>query len=74
MMRNNKYYDVRRYLTPFGVVQQHLTSFDTENGSFIDIPMLLVFTTRDRLVSRWEEYIDSTGLPKLEWPEGAKFF
>lgn len=73
MMRNNAYYDVRRYLTPTGVVQQHLTSFDTDQGSFKDIPMMLVFTTRGVEVSRCEEYVDSTGLPKLEWPEGAKF-
>jgi|GEM_PF-1182068 hypothetical protein len=73
MMRNNKYYDVRRMLTPTGVVQQHLTSFDTDQGSFKDIPMLLVFTTRGNKVSRCDEYLDSTGLPKLEWPEGAKF-
>lgn len=73
MMRNNRYYDVRRHLTPTGVVQQHLTSFDTDQGSFKDIPMLLIFTTKGRLVSRCEEYLDSTGLPKLEWPEGAQF-
>ena len=74
MMRNNKYYDVQRYVTPFGVVQQHLTSFDTDQGTLKDIPMLLVFHTRGKLISRCEEYVDSTGLPKLEWPEGAKFF
>jgi len=73
MMRNNEYYDVRRMQTPTGVVQQHLTSFDTDQGSFKDIPMLLVFTTRGNKVSRCDEYLDSTGLPKLEWPEGAKF-
>lgn len=73
MMFNNKYYDVKRYVTPFGVVQQHLTSFDTDQGSFKDIPMMLVFHTRGKLVSRCNEYLDSTGLPKLEWPEGAKF-
>lgn len=73
MMRGNQYYDVRRHLTPFGIVQQHLTSFDTDQGTFKDIPMLLVFHTRGRLVSRCEEYLDSTGLPKLEWPEGARF-
>ena len=38
------------------------------------VPALLVFTTSGRLVSRCEEYLDSTGLPKLEWPEGAAFF
>lgn len=74
VMRNNRYYDVRRHLTPFGMVQQHLTSFDTDQGSFRDIPMLLVFHTRGRLVSRCEEYLDSTGLPKLEWPDGSRFF
>ena len=74
VMRDNKYDDVRRYTTPTGVVQQHLTSFDTDHGAFKDIPMLLVFTTRGGLVSRCEEYLDSTGLPKLEWPQGAKFF
>lgn len=73
VMRNNRYYDVQRNLTPFGVVQQHLTSFDTDHGTFADIPMLLVFTTRGRLVARCDEYLDSTGLPQLEWPEGAKF-
>jgi len=73
VMRNNQYYDVRRYLTPTGVVQQHLTSFDTDQGAFRDIPMLLVFTTQGGKVSRCNEYLDSTGLPKLEWPEGARF-
>jgi hypothetical protein len=73
VMRGNQYYDVRRYLTPTGVVQQHLTSFDTDQGPVRDIPMLLVFTTRGNKVSRCDEYLDSTGLPKLEWPEGAKF-
>ena len=74
VMRNNQYYDVRRYFSPTGIVQQHLTSFDTDQGTFKDIPMLLVFTTRGGLVSRCDEYLDSTGLPKLEWPEGANFF
>ena len=73
MMRNNAYYDIRRYRTPNGVVQQHLTSFDTDEGSFKDIPMMLVFTTRGEKISRCDEYLDSSGLPKLEWPEGAKF-
>jgi hypothetical protein len=27
-MRNNNHYDRGRHLAPFGVVQQHLTSFD----------------------------------------------
>lgn len=73
MMFNNSYYDVKRFHTPFGIVQQHLTSFDTDQGSFKDIPMMLVFHTRGKLVSRCNEYLDSSGLPKLEWPEGAKF-
>lgn len=72
MMRNNAYGDVRRYLTPTGVVQQHLGSFDTDEGPFRDIPMLLVFTTRGDKVSRCDEYLDSTGMPTLEWPEGTK--
>jgi hypothetical protein len=50
-----------------------VTSFHTDQGSYKDIPMLLVFTTRGNKVVRCEEYLDSTGLPKLEWPEGAKF-
>lgn len=73
VMRNNRYYDVRRHLTPNGVVQQHLTSFDTDQGSFKDIPMMLVFTTRGDKVARCEEYLDSTGLPKLEWPDGTRY-
>lgn len=73
IMRNNRYYDVRRHLTPNGVVQQHLTSFDTDQGSFKDIPMMLVFTTRGDKVARCEEYLDSTGLPKLEWPDGTRY-
>lgn len=73
VMRGNQYYDIRRYLTPTGVVQQHLTSFDTDQGPVKDIPMMLVFTTRGSKVSRCDEYLDSTGLPKLEWPDGAKF-
>ena len=72
VMHNNRYYDVRRYHAPFGIVQQHLTSFDTEQGHFKDIPMLLIFHTRGRQVVRCDEYLDSTGLPKLEWPEGAR--
>ncbi len=74
MMWDNKYYDVRRHFTPTGVVQQHLTSFETADGIYKDIPMLLVFTTRGEKVVRCKEYVDSTGLPKLEWPEGAEFF
>jgi hypothetical protein len=74
VMHGNRYYDIRRMLTPTGIVQQHLTSFDTDQGSFKDIPMLLVFTTRGNKVARCDEYLDSTGLPKLEWPEGARFF
>lgn len=74
VMRGNKYYDIRRMLTPTGLIQQHLTSFDTDQGTFKDIPMLLIFTTRGSQVARCEEYLDSTGLPKLEWPEGSKFF
>jgi hypothetical protein len=73
VMRGNRYDQVRRLLTPTGVIQQHVTSFDTDQGSCKDIPMLLVFTTRGNKVARCEEYLDSTGLPKLEWPAGAKF-
>jgi hypothetical protein len=73
VMRGNRYDQVRRLLTPAGVIQQHVTSFDTDQGSCKDIPMLLVFTTRGNKVARCEEYLDSTGLPKLEWPAGAKF-
>ena len=73
VMRGNKYYNIKRYLTPSGVVQQHLTSFETDQGVFKDIPMLLVFTTRGAQVVRCDEYLDSTGLPKLEWPEGTKY-
>ena len=73
VMWGNRYYDVRRRFSPAGVVQQHLTSFETAHGKFSDIPMLLVFTTRGQKVVRCEEYLDSTGLPKLEWPQGAKF-
>jgi hypothetical protein len=73
VMRGNRYDQVRRMLTPMGVIQQHVTSFDTDQGSCKDIPMLLVFTTRGNKVARCEEYLDSTGLPKLEWPAGAKF-
>jgi hypothetical protein len=73
VMRGNRYDQVRRMLTPSGVIQQHVTSFDTDQGSWKDIPMLLVFTTRGKQVARCEEYLDSTGLPKLEWPEGAIF-
>jgi hypothetical protein len=73
VMRGNRYDQVRRMLTPTGLIQQHVTSFDTDQGRVKDIPMLLVFTTRGNKVARCEEYLDSTGLPKLEWPEGAKF-
>lgn len=73
VMRGNQYYDIRRHLTPTGVVQQHLTAFETDQGPIKDIPMMLVFTTRGAKVARCEEYLDSTGLPKLEWPDGAKF-
>jgi hypothetical protein len=34
---------------------------------------MLIFTTRGGLVSRCDEYIDSTAFPKLEWPGGAQF-
>ena len=74
VMWDNDYHDVRRYLSPTGVVQQHLTSYKTAQGEFKDIPMLLIFTTRGSKISRCEEYLDSTGLPALEWPEGTKFF
>lgn len=73
VMRGNRYYEVRRMLTPTGIIQQHLTAFDTDQGSFKDVPMLLVFTTRGNKVARCDEYLDSTGLPKLEWPEGATY-
>jgi len=74
VMGDNRYYDIRRYLSPTGAVQQHLTSYETAQGKFRDIPMLLIFTTRGSKVARCEEYVDSTGLPSLEWPEGTEFF
>ena len=70
---NNEYCDVRRHLSPAGVVQQHLAAYETADGKFRDIPMLLIFTTWGAKVARCEEYLDSTGLPKLEWPERLKF-
>jgi hypothetical protein len=73
VMRGNRYDQVRRLVTTTGVIQQHVTSFDTDQGSVKDIPMLLIFTTRGDKVARCEEYLDSTGLPKLVWPQGAKF-
>lgn len=74
VMRGNQYYDIRQHLTSAGLVQQHLASFETDQGAFKDIPMMLVFTTRGQLVARCEAYLDSTGLPKLDWPQGAVFF
>jgi hypothetical protein len=73
VMRGNRYDDVRRMLTPAGMIQQHVASFDTDRGSFKAIPMLLVFATRGSKVARCDEYLDATGLPTLEWPDGAKF-
>lgn len=69
VMRGNRYYDVRRMFTPTGIIQQHMTAFECDLGAFKDIPMLLVFTTRGSKVARCAEYLDSTGLPALEWQE-----
>lgn len=69
LMQNSSYYNIRRHATPTGVVQQCLLSFDTDQGSFRGIPMLLIYTLRGDKISRCEEYLDNTGMPKLEWPE-----
>src|SRR3546814_6452881 len=41
MMWNNTYYDVRRYLTPTGVIQQHLTSFDRSEEHTSELQSLM---------------------------------
>ncbi len=74
MIRSNAYSDIRRYRTPTGVVQQNLASFETVEGKFADIPLMLVFTLRGGLISRCEAYLDSTGLAELPWPDGSPFF
>src|SRR3546814_13564017 len=45
MMGNNTSYDVSRYLTPTGVIHEHLTSFYNGKGRYREIKILLVLTT-----------------------------
>ena len=73
VLRDTRYHDVRRQLTPVGLVQQHLASFDTPQGSFRDIPEMWVFTTRGSQIARCDCYLDSTGLPTEARPDGAMF-
>lgn len=74
IIRNSAYSSIRRHVTPTGVVQQHLASFETDHGKLADIPQMLIFTLRGDAIARCEVYLDSTGLPALGWPEGSPFF
>jgi hypothetical protein len=52
------YQDVRRFFDHGRLVEQHTVVMDTPAGTTISCPACLVVETRDRLISRIDEYID----------------
>lgn len=64
-VKNKRYEEVRRHVTPTGFVEQHVLRGTAPNGAELDVPACLVVTVTDGRISRIEEYVDSAHVAAL---------
>ncbi|MCW1431704.1 nuclear transport factor 2 family protein [Novosphingobium sp. JCM 18896] len=57
-----RYIEVRRLPTAEGFVQQHILQLESADGRVVDWPGCIVFTLREGLIARLEEYVDLSQL------------
>ena len=64
-LRDRRYTDVRRWLTPDGFVQQHVLRATNRAGGEVAVPACLAVTVVDGRVTRIDEYLDSRHVDRL---------
>ena len=64
-LRDRRYEDVRRTVTPTGFVQQHVLRFTRADGTRQALPACLVVTCDDGRITRIDEYLDSAHLSRI---------
>ena len=57
-LRNIRYIDIRRFVSPGGFVQQHVLVGDAKYGP-LRMPAIIRFWVTDGRISRLEEYLDT---------------
>jgi ketosteroid isomerase-like protein len=60
-----RYEEIRAQPTPSGYVQQHVLRGTARDGSAFEVPACLVVTVAGGLITRLDEYIDTSGLGYL---------
>jgi ketosteroid isomerase-like protein len=60
-----RYEDVRRIVTPDGVVQQHVLRGTAPDGSELDVPAMMRIVCAGGQITRIEEYLDSAHVGSL---------
>lgn len=64
-VRDKRYENVIRQVTPRGFVEQHVLRGTAPDGTSLDIHACLVVTVTDGRISRIDEYIDSAAIASL---------
>jgi ketosteroid isomerase-like protein len=64
-VRNLRYEEVRRIVTPQGWVQQHVLRGTAPNGKPLEVPACIVFSVRAGRVARLDEYLDTAQVAAL---------
>lgn len=62
---DRRYEEIRRYSIPTGFVQQHVLRATTGGGRRVAVPVCMVVTIEDGLISKIEEYLDSAHVAEL---------
>ncbi len=64
-VRNLRYEEISRIVTPQGWVQQHVLRGTAPNGKPLEVPACIVFSVRAGRVTRVEEYLDTAQIAPL---------
>jgi ketosteroid isomerase-like protein len=64
-VRDLRYEEVRRQVTPTGWVQQHVLRGTAPSGKPLEVPACIVFTVAGGRVTRVDEYLDSAHVAGL---------
>ena len=59
-VKDRRYEEVRRIETPTGFAQQHVLRGIAPNGQLLECPAAVFCTVEDGLITRLEEYLDTT--------------
>jgi len=61
-LTNVEFRDARRTETATGCIQQHVLCCELSTGAVISAPQVIVYTVRDGLIRKIEEYVDGAAL------------